>query len=466
MAIARRILVVDDDAYMREATEAVLRSKGYEVEAVSSAAGALLLLQERAFDLILSDVRMPGLTGMELLAAARAQVPDTLIILMTAYGTIEAAVEAMKRGAFDYLQKGPDSPAQIEVAVERALRFQEAERENRRLRTELRDRYSFASMVGRSRAMQEVFDLIETVADSRATVLVTGESGTGKELVARALHYDSCRRAGPFVRLNCAALPAALMESELFGHEKGAYTGADRQTRGRFEMADGGSLLLDEIGEIEPALQGKLLRVLQEREFERVGGGHTIRVDVRIIATTNRDLARQVRAGAFREDLFYRLNVIEVALPPLRERLEDIPALVRHFVERYSAENGKRVVAVSDEALELLQRHDWPGNVRELENCVERAVIMARSEVLTAADFPQRLAASVPGGDQGTLQAGLTVREMERRLIEATLRHCAGNRTRAAAMLGISPRTLRSKLHDYNASEAHRGNPRCTGVRP
>ncbi len=455
----KRILVVDDDSYVREATEEILRLKGYDVDTAPEARTALRKLEESDYDLILSDIRMPGMTGMELLEQARAKVPDTHMILMTAYGTIEGAVEAVKKGAYDYIQKGSTDPAEVELVVERALKYQETERENRRLRSELQGRYSFGSMIGRARCMEQIFDLIRTVADSRATVLVTGESGTGKELAARALHYNSSRAHGPFIRLNCAALPKELMESELFGHEKGAFTGAIKQTRGRFEMADGGTLLLDEISEIDPSLQAKLLRVLQEREFERVGSAQTIKVDVRIIATTNRDLQREVREGRFREDLYYRLNVIEIGLPPLRERKEDIPSLVESFRSKYNAENGKSIEAVPDDVLEVLMRYDWPGNIRELENCLERAVVVSRGPVLSTADFPRKLTDTPEGTDDGGIRVGTTVHEMERRLIMRTLESCRGNRTEAASMLAISTRTLRNKLHEYGAMDAFKDAP-------
>ena len=449
----KRILIVDDDAYVREATEAILSTKNYEVDTAPEANTALQKLDEREYELILSDIRMPGMNGLELLEVAKAKAPDTHIIMMTAYGTVEDAVDAMKKGAYDYIQEGSD-PTEIEIVVERALKYQETERENRRLRSELQNKYSFSNMIGKARNMEQVFDLIGTVADSRATVLVTGESGTGKELAARALHYNSPRQNGPFIRLNCAALPKELMESELFGHEKGAFTGAIKQTRGRFEMADGGSLLLDEISEIDPALQAKLLRILQEREFERVGSGQTIKVDVRIIATTNRDLQREVEEGRFREDLYYRLNVIEINVPSLRERREDIPALVTFFIDKFNQENNKDIEGISDEALELLIQYDWPGNVRELENYIERAVVVSRGSVLEAADFPQKLTAGPASRQDQALQVGMTVHEVERKLIMKTLESCRGNRTEAATILGISTRTLRNKLHEYGAMDA------------
>ena len=460
------ILVVDDDSYVREATEMILIRKGYDVDTAPEAKTALQKLEEGEYDLLLSDIKMPGMSGQELLEKVKARWPDMHVILMTAYGTVEDAVRAMRNGAYDYIQKGSVSTTEeTEIVVERALKFQETVRENRRLRSELQSRYSFSNMIGKTQNMEQVFDLIGTVADSRATILVTGESGTGKELVARALHYSSSRRNGPFIRLNCSALPKDLMESELFGHEKGAFTGAIKQTRGRFEMADGGTLLLDEISEIDPSLQAKLLRVLQEREFERVGSAQTIKIDVRIVATTNRDLQKEVDEGTFREDLFYRLNVIEIAMPPLRERCDDVPALVRAFIERYNSENGKSVESVDDDAMELLVRYPWPGNVRELENYIERAVVVAGRPVLTVGDFPRKLASGPHGGslDDG-LQVGITVHEIERRLIMKTLEAFAGNRTEAATQLGISTRTLRNKLHEYGAMDAFKENGKPTAV--
>ena len=452
----KRILVVDDDSYVRGATEEILIRRGYDVDTAPAASGALQKLEEAEYDLLLSDIKMPGMSGLELLEKAKTKWPELTVILMTAYSSVEDAVRAMKRGAYDYIQKGSESTTEeTEIVVERALKFQETERENRRLRSELQSRYGFGNMIGKARSMAQVFTYIETVADSPATVLVTGESGTGKELVARSLHYNSSRRNGPFIRLNCAALPKDLMESELFGHEKGAFTGAIKQTRGRFEMADGGTLLLDEISELDPALQAKLLRVLQEREFERVGSTQTIKINVRIVATTNRDLDKAVEEGTFRQDLYYRLNVIEIDMPPLRDRLEDAPALVRAFIERYNGENGKQIEGIEDSALELVTRYDWPGNVRELENYVERAVVVAPGPLLTVADFPRKLSDGPGAASDGEgLQVGLTVHEMERRLIMKTLEAFNGNRTEAAAQLDISTRTLRNKLHEYGEMDA------------
>lgn len=462
----KRILVVDDDSYVRGATEEILIRRGYDVETASEAKSALDRLENGEYDLLLSDIKMPGMNGLELLGRVKTKWPEMHVILMTAYGTVEDAVEAIKNGAYDYIQKGSESTtSETEIVVERALRFQETVRENRRLRSELKDKYSSSGMIGKSRSMEQVVDLISTVADSRATVLVTGESGTGKELVARALHYNSSRHNGPFIRLNCAALPKDLMESELFGHEKGAFTGAIKQTRGRFEMADGGTLLLDEISEIDPSLQAKLLRVLQEREFERIGSTQTIKVDVRIVATTNRDLMKEVEEGNFREDLFYRLNVIEIGLPPLRNRKDDIAALARHFIDRFNADNDKNIEGISDGGLELLTQYNWPGNVRELENYIERAVVVSRGPMLDTADFPKKIEGIGLGRrqDEG-LQVGLTVQEMERLLIMKTLEAFHGNRTEAAAQLDISTRTLRNKLHEYGAMDAFKENGKSADI--
>jgi DNA-binding NtrC family response regulator len=458
----KRILLVDDDSYHREPIQIALETAGYEVQTAANGKEALKQLEEGEFDLILSDLKMPVMNGMELLAAVEAHHPGVPLLIITAHGSVDNAVEAMKRGARDYIQK-PIQLDELELKVSRELEVRAKDTEIKRLRSELQDKYRFSNMIGKSRNMEQVFDLIDTVADSRATILVTGESGTGKELVARALHYHSTRANGPFIRINCAALPKELMESELFGHEKGAFTGAIKQTRGRFEMADGGTLLLDEISEIDPALQAKLLRVLQEREFERIGSAHTIKVDVRIIATTNRVLQQEVEAGHFREDLFYRLNVIEINLPPLRERKEDIPTLVRHFIDRFTKENGKATSGIADAALERLVQHDWPGNVRELENYIERAVVVSRGPLLAMEDFPQRMNAGPRNRvEEDGLQVGLTVYEMERRLIMKSLEACQGNRTEAATRLGISTRTLRNKLHEYGAMDAFKENGKST----
>jgi len=374
-------------------------------------------------------------------------------VMMTAYGTVQNAVEAMKLGAFDYVMK-PFSADEIELVLKRAFDHKQLTLENRRLRSEVIGRYRFDNIVGKSPQMQKIFELVEAVADTKATILITGESGTGKELIAKAIHYNSSRRERPFIRINCAALPEGLVESELFGHEKGSFTGAIRQSRGRFELADKGTLLLDEVSEISLHLQAKLLRVLQEKEFERVGSGIPIQVDVRIIATSNRDLRKLIEKGKFREDLFYRLNVVPIHIPPLRERKEDIPALAQHFLEKYNLENNRQIEGISQKVYEMFMEYSWPGNVRELENYIERAVVTAKGKILTPRDFPKELTLGrirVPGEE---IEVGSTIYEAERKLILKTLRAQGGNRTRTAEVLGISTRTLRNKLHEYGLKDA------------
>ena len=457
------ILVVDDEPLMREFITESLMARKYDVHAAEDGMKAFELMNENVYDVILTDYKMPRVTGMDILKKARERLPEAKVVIMTAYGTVEQAVEAMKLGAFDYITK-PFSVDEILLLVERALEFKNLEQENRRLQIELEEARGPRSIIGSSLTMQEIFDIIETVSTSRSTVLVTGESGTGKELVARAVHYASPRRDKPFVKLNCAALPAELMESELFGHEKGAFTGAIRNYDGRFRRADGGTLLLDEISEMSISLQAKLLRVLQEREFEPVGSSETQQVDVRIIATTNRDLHGQIEKGTFREDLYYRLNVINIELPPLRERSDDILPLANHFLEKYNKETGKAIEGISDDVIALWLRYGWPGNVRELENAVERSVVMCKGRELSLADIPPAtkntgdvsvLAASpdstsVPSG----YRVGITLADMERDMILRTLETEGGNRTTTAQKLGISVRTLRNKLTLYGKMDA------------
>jgi two-component system response regulator PilR (NtrC family) len=348
----KKILIVDDDTYSRESIAAQLDEK-YEVDQVESGESGLRKLEETDFDIILSDIRMPGMSGLEFLERVTATRPEARVLMITAFGEIGNAVDAIRKGAYDYLVKGEIKGEELIVRIERALENQELRRENTRLKTELGKRFSFGNMVGKTKIMEELFEMVESVAKSRSTVLITGESGTGKELVARAVHYNSPRADRPFIKLNCAALPQDLIESELFGHEKGAFTGAFKQTKGRFELADTGTLLLDEISELQPPLQAKLLRVLQEREFERIGSGTTIKVDVRIVATTNRNLSDEIEKGNFREDLFYRLNVIPVQMPGLRERRSDIVHLAEFFLERYNDENEKSITGFSERAMEI-----------------------------------------------------------------------------------------------------------------
>jgi two-component system, NtrC family, response regulator AtoC len=454
-----KILVVDDESLMKDfLTESLLAQK-YDVDSASNGTRALEFINKENYDLILTDYKMPKVSGMDILKKAGEKMPDAKVIIMTAYGTVEKAVEAMKLGAFDYITK-PFSLDEILILIRRALEFKSLETENRRLHTELEDVYGSRSIIGKSRKMKEIFDLINTVSQSRSTILVTGESGTGKELVARAVHYISDRKNNPFIMINCAALPAELMESELFGHEKGAFTGAISRFHGRFERADTGTLLLDEISEMSPKLQAKLLRVLQEREFEPVGSSETIKVDVRIIATTNRDLPVQIEAGEFREDLYYRLNVINIHLAPLRSRLDDIPLLTEHFLGKFNRENGKAIEGISEDVLEAWSQYNWPGNVREFENAVERAVVMCKSKMIKLSDIAIpaarpgkeaeiRSTATHAGGSDIVVEVGSSLENVERELILKTLESEAGNRTNAANILGISVRTLRNKLTQY-----------------
>jgi two-component system response regulator AtoC len=444
------ILLVDDDKLVNEFIGETLRRVRHNTTIAYSGEEARKILEQSAFDVVLTDIKMQKVSGMDILKYVKTNHPDAEVIMMTAYGTVQNAVEAMKLGAFDYLVK-PFSPDEIELVVNRAGEYISLRSENRRLRAEVNEKYR--SLVGASRKMTNIVELIKNVAPSRSTVMISGESGTGKELIARAIHFNSDRADQPFIKLNCPALPEGLVESELFGHEKGAFTGATRQTRGRFELADGGTLLLDEISEIPITLQGKLLRVLQEREFERVGSGNPIQVDVRIIATTNRNIKKEIADGNFREDLFYRLNVIPIDVPPLRERLDDIPLLLDYFMEKYCAETGKNIKGLDDSAMRLFMKYHWPGNVRELENFVERAVVISQNDVLSAKDFPQSLVLGKIDDDGGDFQVGMTVHDAEKLLILRTLETQNGNRTRAADILGINPRTLRNKLNEYGIKD-------------
>ncbi|MEW5700997.1 MAG: sigma-54 dependent transcriptional regulator [Candidatus Zixiibacteriota bacterium] len=446
--MAACILVVDDDVLVNDFLVTTLRESSYAVDCAFSADAALDKIAGREFDLVISDVRMPGMDGLALLDRLRTTAPDTVVVIMTAFGDVADAVRAMKAGAFDYLVKPVGTDA-TEAVVNRALEYRRLKVENRMLREAVTRRYAADQLIGQSERMRRVFDLIDAVADSRATVLVTGESGTGKELVARAIHYRGVRREGPFEAINCAALPENLFESELFGHEKGAFTGALRQRRGLFEVADGGTLLLDEISEIPPTQQAKLLRVLQEREIHRLGSDKKIPVDVRVIATTNRHIPTEIDAGNFRADLFYRLNVVAIDLPPLRERRSDIPALVECFIRRYNAQNGRSVRRVSDAVMRLFEQYSWPGNVRELENFLERAVVIAGGDVLAPEDFPRDLITGGPRPRTQMIEPGMSIYEMEKALILATLEAEGNNQTRASDRLGISSRTLRNKLYEY-----------------
>jgi DNA-binding NtrC family response regulator len=450
--LEKRILVVDDDSLMKDFLKETLSRSDYMVDLASSGDEALDKLKQREYDVIVSDIRMPKLGGMELLKAAKENSPDIKVVMMTAYGTVENAVEAMKLGAFDYIMK-PFSADEIELVVRNAFEYKKLLVENRMLKTEVAGKYRFQNIIGKSPQMQKIFEMVDMIADSRSSIFLAGESGTGKELIAKAIHYNSPRKDGPFIKINCAALPEGLVESELFGHEKGAFTGAIRQTRGRFEMADGGTLLLDEISEIPPGLQAKLLRVLQEREFERVGSGFPIQVDVRIISTSNKNLEEEIKKGKFREDLFFRLNVIPIHFAPLRERKEDIPLLAEHFLQKYNQENNKSVEGISEKVYQLFMDYHWPGNVRELENYIERAVVTTKNKILTPADFPPDLFFKKAEYDDSGLKVGCTIADMEKSLILKTLDAYAGNKTKAAEVLGVSSRTLRNKLKEYGVKE-------------
>jgi two-component system NtrC family response regulator len=447
-----RILIMDDEAQERARIEAFLKQRGYEVTALGSVAEAIEAMRKDRFDVFLTDCNIPGVDALRTSDEARKINPDLAVIIMTSFGTIETAVKAIRAGAYDYLPK-PIDLEQLVVLIGRISERQNLIRENTQLREQLRERYAFTGIASTSHAMEEVLNMVGRVAGSSATVLLRGESGTGKELIARAIHYHSPRAGGPLIKVNCAALPETLLESELFGHEKGAFTGATARRIGKFEAADKGTVFLDEIGDIPPSVQVKLLRVLQERELERIGGNETVRVDVRLIAATNRDLEQAMQNGTFREDLYYRLNVVSVTIPPLRERKEDIPALMEHFLTKYSRENNKTITGVTAETRDMLMRYPYPGNVRELENIIERAVVLAKGEIITTTDIPLHLKTAESeekicvAKRDGSLNE--TLETLERGIIIAALKETGGVQTRAAEKLGISERVLRYKLKKY-----------------
>jgi DNA-binding NtrC family response regulator len=459
MAI-EKVIVLEDDAIVRNNLESYLRRKHYDVASVATIAAAQEYLNRDNFDIIFLDVRLPDGDGTELLKQIQTRPQKPLVAMMTGFGSVESAVECMKNGAFDYLIK-PFSMDQIEVVLRKAQAFTQLVKVNQFFSQDAED--GELELIGNSHAMQHLRSLIRKVARTQATVLVQGESGTGKELVARALYRESSRASSPFIKVNCAAIPENLIESEFFGHERGAFTGALNKREGRFELAHGGTILLDEISEISPSVQAKLLRVLQERELERVGGNRTIKVDVRVIATTNRDLQASVEKKEFRQDLYFRLNVVPVHVPPLRERMEDVPQLAEMFMHRFSRKHGVHIKGFTDAALRLLKSHDWPGNVRELQNVVERAVIlcgdsgMLEPEHLALGGVVALSSASVVvNGALEPVQTSTefpTLMEMEKHHILAAIDRCQGNRTQAAKLLGLHPRTLRNKLMEYNCTE-------------
>jgi len=460
----RVVLVVDDDAVGRDSLAEAVNEMGYRALAAASGDEAMAVLEREAVDLVLTDLRMPDMDGLELLARVRQHDSKIFVILVTAYATVGTAVEAMKRGAFNYIIK-PIDLEHLKAHLENAFGAQDLLLENILLRERLEHLSATPELIGRSFGMRKVIDLINQVADTQSTILIRGESGTGKELVANAIHRKSRRADGPFVKVNCAALTESLLESELFGHEEGAFTGATRQRQGRFELADGGTIFLDEVSELSPATQAKLLRVLQNREFERLGGTETLAVDVRVIAATNADLEARVQENLFRRDLYFRLNVVPIYIPPLRKRRDDIPLLVHTFLRRFAERNDKGVTGISHEALQRLMEHSWPGNVRELENCIERMVVMAGKKILDVDDlppetFPPQPRRSRPGegapeddaaARRGTLPslAGFSLGELEERAIRDTLASTGGNRTEAAKTLGISLATLHRRIEEY-----------------
>ncbi|MFZ5799343.1 MAG: sigma-54-dependent transcriptional regulator [Thermodesulfobacteriota bacterium] len=450
------LLVVDDDRAHLSMLRTVLAGWGYRVTGVEDGGEAVAAVRERPFDGVLMDVRMAKVGGIEALQRIKAYNPAIPVIIMTAYSSVDTAVEAMKRGAYDYLTK-PLNFDDLRFTLERALEHMALARENKSLREQLAGDAVLGGIIGASKVMRDLLDTVVTVAATEATVLITGESGTGKELIARAIHANSARREGPLVTVNCAALTDTLLESELFGHEKGAFTGADRKRDGRFMQAQGGSIFLDEVGEIPLAMQAKLLRAIQEREIQRLGSDSVLKVDVRIIAATNRDLLADVQAGRFREDLYYRLNVVNLRMPALRERSEDIPLLARHFLERFAARNRKELKGFTPATMDVLVRYPWPGNVRELENALERAVIMAMGDYLTERELPTNIVARVRGGRAAEAQpssmAGLALEEVEKAAISQTLKETGWNKSEAAKLLGITRTTLNSKIKKYGMLE-------------
>jgi DNA-binding NtrC family response regulator len=446
--VSGRVLVVDDERHQRDILQMILEAEGYETVSARNSRHALQVLREQPFDVVLTDLKMPDMNGIALLTELLAVQPGLCVILMTAHGSIDSAVEAMRRGAFDYLTK-PLEKDELLVVLGKAMERNNLVRENRMLHEQLQDRFRIDSIVGAHGSMQDVFRVVQKVAPSNSTVLIYGESGTGKELVARALHQGSERRERPFYAVNVAALPESILEAELFGHEKGAFTGADVRRIGLFEQASGSTLFLDEVGDLKRDLQAKLLRTLQEREVIRVGGTERVRIDARIVAATNQDLEQAVREGHFREDLYYRLNVIPIVLPPLRERRTDIPLLVEHFLRKYGDPKGLR--EVSRDALEILANYEWPGNVRQLESVIERAVLLSEGPVIQPADLPAavRTPLSAPRGGQLGLEipeTGIDLEQVERSLILKALEKTEGNVSRAARLLGLSRRTLQYRL--------------------
>lgn len=452
-----KILVVDDEQSHRTMLKAVLSKEGYDISEADDGVSAIKAVENEPFDLILMDIRMGDMDGIEAMREIKRISPSIPVVMMTAYASVKTAVEALKSDAFDYLTK-PLDVEELKILIQKALEHYRLHEENVFLKERLADRFDFSKVIGKSRPMRDLFETLSLISPSDATVLIYGESGTGKELVANAIHQNSPRSEKPFIKVSCAALPETLLESELFGHERGAFTGAFTRKAGRFQLANGGTFFLDEVSEMSSATQVKLLRVLQEREFEPLGGTKTIQVDIRLITATNKDLETEVKEGRVREDLFYRLNVIPIRLPTLRERREDIPLLAEHFFKHYKDKNKSSVKGFLPKTIDTIVRHDWPGNIRELENTIERAILLCRSEYIMPEDLPS----NVQGAQDGVqpivpVPSGMPLKDVEREVILQTLADTAGNRTQTARILGISRKTLQNKIKEYGIAGGMKG---------
>jgi DNA-binding NtrC family response regulator len=457
------LLIIEDEAKMRRLLELNLSEDGFTVYTAADAEAGLNTLRQEKIDLVVTDLKLPGMNGLELLQAVKRTNATIPVVVMTAYGTVETAVEAMKAGASDYLLK-PFALEEMKLILRKELDFHRLREENRSLREALGERYQFRNIVARSPKMQEVLATVERVAPTHSTVLLGGESGVGKDLIARAIHEHSRRAAGPFIKINCTAIPENLLESELFGYEKGAFTGANTSKPGRFELADKGTIFLDEIGDVPGSIQVKLLHVLQDRQFDRLGGTKTLKVDVRVIAATNQDLRAALEQGTFRQDLYYRLNVVPISIPPLRERKEEIPYLVDYFIARFARESDKPLAGITSAALQLLADFHWPGNVRELENIIERAVALSTGTVIDTADIRLDISTSAPaaaasGGSVPFPPEGMTLEQFEDEIIREALRRAGGNKSQAARLLGLSRNALRYRLSKLGVSDEEESKP-------
>jgi len=453
------ILIVDDDKATLEAMSDVLDVQGYEIVSASSGKEALDIMQERSLDVVLTDLKMPDVDGMEILKTAIGIDPQTQVIVITAYGSVDRAVEAMRAGAADFVEKPVKSLAELREKVRKAIENQSVrrqnvvlQRQNVALQRQIDEKYGFSNIIGNSEQMHEIFDQLKLVAPTKANVLICGETGTGKDLIALAIHNNSPRKDGPFIPINCAAISSELLQSELFGHEKGAFTGAVRQRQGAFELANGGSLLLDEVSEMSPEIQARFLRVVEDQQFMRLGGMTPIKVDVRIISATNKILSKEVESRRFREDLYYRLKVVTMNVPPLRERKDDIPLLVNAFLQEFNEENNKNVTQIDPEVMERLRNYDWPGNIRELRNCIESMVVMSTSGKIELAALPVNIRGAENSQPASITQVGMSMEEVEKELIRKTLEETNGNRTQAARILKIGLRTLHRKIQKYGLS--------------